>query len=309
MPDRAVLIATSEGDLSADRVILALAAHDVEIVRADPARVPTTLRFGERRASPAGRIAGCDFDRIAAVYWRRPSKHSLPGADPRTAAWAAREYDHGIRAGLWSLPVRWVNHPARQAAASKPAQLHAAARFGLTVPPTLITNDLEEAKEFAARYPSVTKTFTGPPEPEPGDTFAHTSFTRPVDLGELDEGVEMTSHLFQERIFSVRDVRITVVGEQLFPAYTETETLDWRRENQKWSALPETDVPAVVAQAIRQMMARFDLLYAAFDFGVDAEGRWWFYELNPSGQFGFVEIATGLPIAAAVAACLTSTTP
>jgi hypothetical protein len=43
---------------------------------------------------------------------------------------------------------------------------------------------------------------------------------------------------------------------------------------------------------------------AALDFAVDGAGRWWFLEINPNGQWLWIEHATGLPIAAAVAAAL-----
>jgi D-alanine-D-alanine ligase-like ATP-grasp enzyme len=46
------------------------------------------------------------------------------------------------------------------------------------------------------------------------------------------------------------------------------------------------------------------LRYAALDFGMDAAGRWWFLEINPNGQFLWIEQETGVPIAASVAAAL-----
>lgn len=44
-----------------------------------------------------------------------------------------------------------------------------------------------------------------------------------------------------------------------------------------------------------------ELAYGAFDFAEDADGVWWFLECNQSGQFGFVEMDTGQPIAATIA--------
>ena len=40
-----------------------------------------------------------------------------------------------------------------------------------------------------------------------------------------------------------------------------------------------------------------------------ADGPWWFLEVNPNGQWLWIEHATGLPIAAAVAAALRFTAP
>jgi hypothetical protein len=44
-----------------------------------------------------------------------------------------------------------------------------------------------------------------------------------------------------------------------------------------------------------------ELAYGAFDFAEDADGTWWFLECNQSGQFGFVEVETGQPIARSIA--------
>lgn len=49
------------------------------------------------------------------------------------------------------------------------------------------------------------------------------------------------------------------------------------------------------------LSAGAELAYGAFDFAEDADGVWWFLECNQSGQFGFVEMDTGQPIAATIA--------
>jgi D-alanine-D-alanine ligase-like ATP-grasp enzyme len=41
----------------------------------------------------------------------------------------------------------------------------------------------------------------------------------------------------------------------------------------------------------------FGLIFGAFDFSVTPDGRWWFLECNPAGQWGWLTEETGLPIA------------
>lgn len=48
-------------------------------------------------------------------------------------------------------------------------------------------------------------------------------------------------------------------------------------------------------------MAAFGLVYAAFDFAIDAVGKWFFLEANTGGQYGFLETNTGAPISASLA--------
>jgi len=302
--DRVVVVATSPGDLSADRVVLALERHPVTVLRVDPAQTPAAFHYRPGQVAPAGALGGVPVDAVTAVYWRRPTRYRLDHPDPRLAAWSRREHDAGLRAALWSLPVTWVNHPRNNAATTKPDQITAAARLGLAVPETLITDDPEQAREFVSRFECITKTFTGSPAPEPGDVGADIVFTQPVSADEIDDSVAVTAHMFQQRIAAVHDLRVTVVGGDVFAAQAKTTALDWRTERPEWEPVATELLPGGIAEASVTMCADFGLMYGALDFARDDKGRCWFYELNPNGQFGFVTQRTGLPIAEAIAARL-----
>ena len=64
------------------------------------------------------------------------------------------------------------------------------------------------------------------------------------------------------------------------------------------------EVPPRVAEAVHTYMKDAELAFGAFDFAEDADGIWWFLECNQSGQFGFVEMDTGQPIAGTIAGWL-----
>ena len=68
------------------------------------------------------------------------------------------------------------------------------------------------------------------------------------------------------------------------------------------------ETPVEVAGPVRRLLAALRLRFAAIDFAVDADGRWWFLEVNSNGQWLWIEQATGMPIAAAIAAALRLTT-
>jgi hypothetical protein len=75
-----------------------------------------------------------------------------------------------------------------------------------------------------------------------------------------------------------------------------------------WPACRISTTPAEIAGPVRRLLALLRLRYAALDFAVDRNGRWWFLEVNPNGQWLWIEHATGLPIAAAVATALAART-
>ncbi|MGI9001101.1 MAG: hypothetical protein ACR2GH_05490 [Pseudonocardia sp.] len=59
--------------------------------------------------------------------------------------------------------------------------------------------------------------------------------------------------------------------------------------------------PAPVRHGVVAYLRTFGLTFGAFDFSVTPDGRWWFLECNPAGQWGWLADETGLPIAEAIA--------
>jgi hypothetical protein len=64
------------------------------------------------------------------------------------------------------------------------------------------------------------------------------------------------------------------------------------------------DVPDDVTGQLHSLMTALRLTFATIDLKVDTSGQLHFLELNPQGQFFYIEILTGLPIAAAMARLL-----
>ncbi|GAA3730160.1 ATP-grasp ribosomal peptide maturase [Plantactinospora mayteni] len=308
-----VLILTHPLDLTTDLVVAALVERGTPVARFDLAQFPQDLTLdarlvhGQWTGSLADSHRRVDLDGVTAVYYRRPSPFVLPAMSDPERVWAADEARHGIGGVLASLPCRWVNHPGRNAAASyKPVQLTTAVECGLDVPATLITNDQAAARQFvtATADGAVYKPLYGSPA-EPGWAL----FTSRVTADQLGPSVAATAHTFQAYVPKSHEVRLTFVGDRLFPtridAGSAAAELDWRTD---YDALTyeRTEVPPDVAAAVRRLMAALGLRFGALDFVVTPENRWIFLEINANGQWAWIERATGLPIAAAVAAELST---
>jgi glutathione synthase/RimK-type ligase-like ATP-grasp enzyme len=63
-------------------------------------------------------------------------------------------------------------------------------------------------------------------------------------------------------------------------------------------------LPPEVEERLRVLMRRMGLVYGAVDMRLKPDGTHVFLEINPAGQFLYVEVASGLPITAAMAAAL-----
>jgi len=231
-----------------------------------------------------GDVAGVSLERIVGVWHRRPSE--FLAVDERDAA----ELRAGVGGILAGLP--YLNHPADMAVAGfKPYQLVTASRCGLAVLETITSTVRPVAAAMAARL-------QGGVVVKPMSRFAG---------GLVDEhdrsGWDRAVHLTQQLIATRRHVRLTVVDGSMFAALIESPHLDWRRDMNacRYQVL---ETPLEVAGPVRRLMALLRLRCAGLDFAVDEAGRWWFLEINPNGQWLWLEHATGLPIAAAVATAL-----
>jgi glutathione synthase/RimK-type ligase-like ATP-grasp enzyme len=243
---------------------------------------------------------------INAVYYRRPSAPRLCEAMSQAEQqWAADETRHALGGVLSALrAARWFNHPRHNAAATKPVQLAEAAAVGLAVPRTLITTRPADAREFIAscRRGAVYKTLSGSPRVGRG---IYTTLVEAADVDTLS-GVAATAHLFQERLTKQFEVRLTVIGSRMFAARIDVNpdstagTIDYRAD---YAHLTYTRIPTPrpVRAGVTALLRRLHLRFAAIDFIVTPSDTWHLIDVNPNGQWGWIQQATGYPIAHTIA--------
>ncbi len=232
----------------------------------------------------------------------------LNGADRKFAVIEAER----ALAGLLSRPdIVWVNHPHRHILAnSKPAQLAIARQLGLAIAPTLVTNDPNEARAFIDQAPGpvVYKSFSqGLDLPDGQAQF--TGIVTAAEYRRLDL-IRATPGVFQHYVPKDYELRVTVVGERIFAGRINSQkhadsSVDWRHRPFDMEHEPYA-LPAEIGTSIHAFMQAFGLVYGAFDFIVTPEGRHVFLEINPGGQYMWVESTTGMPITAALADALTA---
>jgi ATP-grasp ribosomal peptide maturase len=315
MPVPTVLVVAARDDWPTDRVVAALTDGGARVFRMDTAEFPQDLTLAGRidaRQGWAGGLAtayrAVDLADISAVYYRAPNAFALPatmsGPERRFAAAQARAGLGGI---ISALDCHWVNHPAAMSRAEyKPLQLQTARACGLAIPSTLITNSPDALLAFTGDMGGsvICKPVASPVLIE--NDHLKTVYTRRLsdsDLADL-RGIDTTAHLFQAWVDKVHEVRLTVVGDRLLAAEVHADSdrahTDWRSD---YASLTYrvAEVPAGVAEGVRRFMDRLALRFAAFDFVVGPDGTWTFLEANPCGQWDWIEHATGLPIAQAIA--------
>lgn len=246
-----------------------------------------------------------DLGEVRTVWWRRPQKFQLPESivDTTHRRLALSEASTAF-AGLYqSMEAFWINTPLRDSAAShKPWQLAVAQEIGLDVPDTLITSDPEAARGFwgACDGDVIYKQFTALP-----DAWRE---TRRIGAQEVAcaELVRLSPVIFQRRIAAVADVRVTIIGEDVFAASVRVDELRYDVDVRLNLAVRwvRHELPEATVRLLLTLMRRLELVYGAIDLRLTQDGRYIFLEINPGGQFLFIEEVTGQPIAAAMASRL-----
>lgn len=320
-----VLVISDHADATADRVCAELAVRGVLVARFDAADFPTGLRLTATLADEEsaggsgwrgslrgrtldGRAVRVDLGDVRSVYYRRPTEFvvadGMSGPERRMAYDEARKGFGGV---LQGLDAPWINDPVAAAHAEyKPVQLATAARCGLKIPPTIITNDPDAGAEWAEELgsPIVYKTVGGAWHPEDG--VVKVIYTSPVtDPASLrDEALTYTAHLFQEHTAKLYEARAIVVGDRVWTVAIHTDTpsgrVDWRTsyDDHEYQVI---DLPGPVQDGLLELHANLGLTYGAADLAYDADGDWVFYETNQAGEFGWLTDACGIPVAEAIA--------
>ncbi|GAA3135167.1 ATP-grasp ribosomal peptide maturase [Streptomyces echinatus] len=291
-----VLVLTSTHDVTTDLVLRILAERQVPVVRLDPgtdlhtgAALTATYRTGDQRGTLRTPTRELDLTQVRSVWTRRPSPFDGPPAlDGQERRFAASQSLWGVGGILASLPgAHYVNHPwSNRAAEYKPAQLATAQRSGLSVPSTLITNDHDQARDFASHHTGavVYKPLWNTPYAIDGQ--AQQVWVREVRTHEITPAVAMCPHLFQAKVEKAFDVRLTAVGNRVFAVQIDSPDLDWRQRQSLMQCTPIA-VPDRIARSVSAYLTLFRLEFGAFDFAVTPAGEWYFLECNPNGQWAW----------------------
>ncbi len=200
--------------------------------------------------------------------------------------------------------INWVNSIEEgNLAESKLVQLQAALRCGLRIPDTVITNHPDEAAELLDRHDViVTKALTKGEQIMSGETMMATRELTQENRDGL-KAIIYAPQIFQNRLPKARELRVIVVGQKVFVGAIEADgSVDWRAN------APEGESPWTVGELSQEtqegalrLMDELGLVYGAFDFVVTPEGEEYFLEVNPAGEWGWLQRDLDLPIADAIA--------
>ena len=308
----AILLVTTSYDLAADYVTAVLDERGADYFRLDTDQFPQNVRVtldsarGPTLMNHVSSISGKD---VTAVWYRRHTSPVLPdGLEPGEADFCQRESRALLMGVLHGLTVRrWMSHPSALSVAElKPYQLIVARRLGFRVPPTVMTNDPIIAKQFTARGPVVAKAVSsGYIATVDGNRAIFTSRVSRKDLQHLDE-LCLSPVTFQQFVRKRVDIRVTVVDGEVYPAEIFSQTrgssrTDWRATDDPNLRHARHRLPRRLSDRCAALLRALGLTFGAIDLALDDDGTYTFFEINPNGEWLWIEDQLGYPIASSIA--------
>jgi len=317
-----ILIITNKLDPHVDVVIEHLNKQRVQFVRFNtedfPQRATFTWQVNSQRIDgtlelPLGRKIS--FSEISSCWYRRPT---TPIVSKDIITQQAKEFAQDeastLLKGLWTCLIDrfWINHPFKiQQAESKMANLKLAAEIGFFIPQTLISSNPDEVRDFFKKCEErvINKVLgKGQVEYMRDYYFIYTHKVLPEDLDRFDS-IRYAPALFQEYIPKNVEIRVTVMGNKVFSC--EIHSQDSKRTIDDWRHYDFNNVkhavhklPQIIEALCLKMMKKLELNFVTFDLVLTPDGQYVFLELNPNGQWLWIEQLTGLSIGNAIAETL-----
>jgi glutathione synthase/RimK-type ligase-like ATP-grasp enzyme len=310
-----ILVISYEGEEHTAGVVNLLRAEGREVVQIDLADFPAKNNIALSWSN--GAVAKYevytsrgvfDLARANVGWWRRvrPFTPHVEIRRPSDKAFVESETSQAVNGMLDALTCTWVNpREADSIAHHKPYQWAVAQQVGLRVPRTMVTNNPSQARQFIAQIAPgsvVFKAFLASTQ-----DWRETRLVEESDI-ELLDLVKYAPVIFQEYIEGV-DLRITAVGEAFFAAEIDARQtrypVDMRMVVGEALVKPVTLSPDLQGRLLA-LQRRLNLVYGAIDMRRTPAGDYYFLEVNPAGQWQFVEERTQLPITRAMADLLAS---
>ncbi|SDJ19038.1 MvdC/MvdD family ATP grasp protein [Chryseobacterium jejuense] len=244
---------------------------------------------------------------ITGVWHRKAWRMSVPEElDQEYEKIFLNEYAH-LRYNLFTqlqhLP--WINpyETEKKMDGNKMLQLKIAQQNHLIVPPTVFTNDEEKVKAFFEQHCSgkaIAKLHGVTRKTMSGENLISTMVIEQETLENLSD-IIYCPMIFQPYIDKEYELRIMYIdGEFYTGKINNSENADWRVSHQDYSWIPY-ELPADIKINLTSMMKEMGLYTGAIDMIRGKDGKYYFLEVNPQGEWGMLQKELGFPIAERIA--------
>ncbi|MGC4104223.1 hypothetical protein [Ferruginibacter sp.] len=298
-----ILIVTHKTDFTADFVINKLNERSIAYKRLNCEDILSEFfTFNFNKTQHYSLLGENNF---TSVWFRRTKLPVLSDVSEEEGLYVLNEVDSFLKNIFSTLPAKWLSKPnSVYQAENKFLQLKIAQDIGFLIPKTIVTNSKSELKKF---YEENNKNIIIKPlsqtriRQKESLSFIFTNKVPDKLITEIEDYV-LTPCIFQENILKSYEIRVTIVGDKLFASAVNSQNdeetkIDWRRKKLKFI---EIKLPSEVEALCFLLLNKLNLDFGAIDLIKTTDGKYIFLEINPNGQWAWIEMQTGQNISNAI---------
>jgi glutathione synthase/RimK-type ligase-like ATP-grasp enzyme len=306
-----VLIISNKSDVTSDFIVKKLKERSINFYRLNTEDLTisssVTIDYFPKSLTLFDLICNkkINLNKFSSVYFRRPEIPSFDSLNIDNAerqflknefAYALEGIYKFLRKAYWVSPIYAIRE-----AENKIYQLELAKSLGFKIPKSIITSSYSDFLKFYNKN-------------------GKTCIIKPIKSGLINDGnnsrvvftsilngnsiskkqFEISPNFFQEHIHKKGDIRVTIVGNKAFAALIHSQgnqhtQVDWRRGE---NVLKHTKVelPSSILNRCFKLMSKLNLRFGAIDLILDENDNYVFLEINPNGQWAWIEKQTGYEI-------------
>ncbi len=229
---------------------------------------------------------------IYSIYYRKPMLPDLSSFDPQYHLMIQRDIIAVINGIVDCFSGKVLTRPSiLRKTENKVYQLMYVSKNGWNIPESYIGNSNGKCIKYEKSASIIKPLTTGKTYGKNGWELYQTNLFK-----EINEDISLTPIYLQEYIPKQFEVRVTIVGRKMYPIRIDTENkVDWRADYQNHRYTQITCPDDIIVKCYK-LMDDFNLVFGAFDFIVTPELKWIFLEINPNGQWLWLEQSLKLDI-------------
>lgn len=231
----------------------------------------------------------------APVFLRSHKKHSINEQLYRS------QWSSFIRNLVIFEKAKWINHPVKTyCAENKLYQLQCAQEIGLPTPKTFVGNvlpqDITSSKKYVVKSLDTALFYD-----ESQEYFTYTSVVSGSEI--VNSNLKNAPIILQEFLEDKRDIRVTVIGNKLFPVGITKSGKniygDWRKNSKEDLQYKPELLPEDISNNILKLMHKLELSFGGVDLAY-SNGKYYFIEVNPTGEWGWLSQYSTIPLEKAI---------
>lgn len=249
-----------------------------------------------------------EFEKLKGIYFRAP-------VFLRTQSKKYLSLEEQLERNQWSSFLRnlivfenavWINNPVDvYRAENKMYQLCKAQECGFKIPKTKITNsssiEIDDEKQYIVKSLDTALFFDIENNKE---MFTYSNVVKGNELKQYD--LRKAPVFIQEFLQPKIDCRVTYISNKIFAVKILKDNKgiygDWRFHKEQLDYIP-FNLPENIENSIKVLMNKLCLNFGGIDL-VYVNGHYYFIEVNPTGEWGWLEVKTGIEISSAIECAL-----